>query len=223
MTHILADLRFALRSLRKAPLFTAVAVLSIAFGIAANTAVFTLLDQVVLRTLPVARPGELVQLHAQGTESFGGGMGDGTEVSYAMYRDLRDQNSVFSGMFCRMQTSLHVGHGGRTEQVAGELVSGTFFSELGVRPALGRLLTPEDDRTPGGHPVTVLAFNHWRSRFAGDPGIVGRAITKQLDKAEVLGLLAQIEPLIRATVVKTVPISAAEQAMESHCQRRVRR
>jgi predicted permease len=189
MTHILDDLRYAARSLRKAPLFTTVAVLSIAFGIAANTAVFTLLDQVVLRTLPVKRPGELVQLHAQGTESFGGGMGDGSELSYAMYRDLADQNSVFSGMFCRMQTALHVGHAGRTEQVAGELVSGNFFTELGVQPALGRLLTPGDDRTPGGHPVAVLAFNHWQSRFGGDPGIVGRTITVNGHPLEVIGVV----------------------------------
>ena len=189
MLHIPADLRYAVRSLRRAPLFAAVSVLSIAFGIAANTAVFTLLDQVVLRTLPVTRPGELVQLHSKGTESFGGAMGDGTELSYAMYRDLRDQNSVFAAMFCRMQTSLHVGHAGRTEQVAGELVSGNFFAELGVQPALGRLLTPDDDRTPGGHPVAVLGFNHWQSRFGGEPGIVGRTITVNGQPLEVIGIV----------------------------------
>ncbi len=83
MAHLAADLRYAVRSLRKVPLFTAIAVLSMAFGIAANTAVFTLVDQVVLRTLPVARPGELVQVSAPDTESYGGGMGDGTELSYA--------------------------------------------------------------------------------------------------------------------------------------------
>ena len=101
MGHFLADLRFAVRSLRKVPLFTSVAVLSIAFGITANTAVFTLVDQVLLRTLPVDRPSELVQVDAAGTESHGGGMGDGTELLCTMYEDLRDHNDVFAGMFCR--------------------------------------------------------------------------------------------------------------------------
>src|SRR4051812_23148917 len=101
MTHLLADLRFAFRSLRKVPLFTSVAVLSIAFGIAANTAVFTLVDQVLLRSLPVTDPSRLVQIDAAGSESYGGGMGDGTELSYAMYKQLRDHNTVLAGIFCR--------------------------------------------------------------------------------------------------------------------------
>ncbi|MEP6915151.1 MAG: ABC transporter permease [Acidobacteriota bacterium] len=189
MSNLLADLRYALRSLRRAPLFTSVAVLSMAFGIAANAAVFTLVDQVMLRRLPVIRPGELVQIQPRGKESFGGGMGDGTELSYAMYRDLRDQNDVFAAMFCRMPTSLHVGFGGRTEQVAGELVSGTFFPVLGVRPALGRLFTPEDDRGRGDRPVVVLGFHHWRTRFNGDPAMVGRTITVNGHALEIIGVV----------------------------------
>ena len=191
MSQLFADLRYALRTLRRVPLFTTVAVLSMAFGIAANTAVFTLLDQVILRTLPVVRPAELVQVHAAGMENLGGSLGDGTELSYPMYRDLRDQNSVFTGMFCRAQTSLHVGHDGRTEQVSGELVSGTFFPLLGVRPAVGRLFTPDDDRTAGGHPIAVLGFTHWRSRFNGDPAIVGRTITVNGQPLEVVGVVQQ--------------------------------
>ena len=139
-----------------------------AFGIAANTAVFTLVDQVVLRTLPVARPGELVQVSAQGTESYGGGMGDGTELSYAMYRDLRDHNQVFAGMFCRMQNGPddHL----RRAQRADERRTGFghVLPQLGVRPAVGRLFSPAEDRVAGGHPVAVLGFNYWKSRFAGD-------------------------------------------------------
>jgi predicted permease len=189
MTNLLADLRYAFRSLRRAPLFTSVAVLSMAFGIAANAAVFTLLDQVMLRRLPVTHPGELVQVHARGMESLGGGMGDGTELSYAMYRDLRDQNQVFAAMFCRVPTSLHVGFGGRTEQVAGELVSGSFFPVLGVRPALGRLFTPEDDRIPGAPAQAVLGFHHWRTRFNADPAIVGRTITVNGHPLEIIGVV----------------------------------
>ena len=189
MAHLVADLRYALRSLRKVPLFTAIAVLSIALGIAANTAVFTLVDQVVLRALPVMRPGELVQVSAPDTESYGGGMGDGTELSYAMYRDLRDHNEVFAGMFCRMPNGLTITDGGRSELVTAELVSGTFFPQLGVRPAVGRLFTAEEDRVAGGHPVAVLGFNYWMSRFAGDRSIVGRAITVNGHPLEVIGVV----------------------------------
>ena len=191
MAQLAADLRYAVRSLRRVPLFTAIAVLSMAFGIAANTAVFTLVDQVVLRTLPVARPGELVQVSAQGTESYGGGMGDGTELSYAMYRDLRDHNQVFAGMFCRMQTGLTITYGGRSELASAELVSGTFFPQLGVRPAVGRLFSPAEDRVAGGHPVAVLGFNYWMSRFAGDRSIVGKAITVNGHPLEVIGIVQQ--------------------------------
>ncbi len=191
MAHLAADLRYAVRSLRRVPLFTAIAVLSMAFGIAANTAVFTLVDQVVLRTLPVARPGELVQVSAPDTESYGGGMGDGTELSYAMYRDLRDHNEVFAGMFCRMQTGLTITYGGRSELASAELVSGTFFPQLGVRPAVGRLFSPAEDRVAGGHPVAVLGFNYWMSRFAGDRSIVGKAITVNGHPLEVIGIVQQ--------------------------------
>jgi predicted permease len=213
MSQLLADLRYTMRSLRRVPLFTSVAVFSMAFGIAANTAVFTLLDQVILRTLPVPRPAELVQVHARGMESFGGGMGDGTELSYPMYRDLRDGNSVFAGMFCRMPTSLHVGYGGQTEQVVGELVSGTFFPLLGVRPALGRLFTPDDERAPGGHPIAVLGFSHWRARFNGDPSIVGRTITVNGHSLEVVGVIqAGFEGLdIGQPVQLYVPVSMQPQ------------
>jgi predicted permease len=213
MTSLLDDLRYAVRSLRKVPLFTAVAVLSMALGIAANTAVFTLVDQVVLRRLPVSRPGELVQLHAQGTESYGGGMGDGTELSYAMYRDLRDHNTVFAGMFCRMQTGLHVGHQGRTELAAGELVSGTFFPVLGVRAAAGRLFSSDDDRSPGAHPVAVLGYNYWQSRFGGDPGIVGRTIVVNGHSLELVGVVqAGFEGLdIGQPVQLYVPIAMQPQ------------
>ena len=158
MSKVIADLWYACRSLRKAPLFALVAVVSIAFGIGANTTVFTLVDQVLLRTLPVTRPAELVQVSAPNQESYGGGMGDGSELSYAIYRDLRDHNSVFAGMFCRMAATVYVTAGGRTEVAQGELVSGTFFPVLGVKPALGHLFTAEEDRSIGDHPVAVLCL-----------------------------------------------------------------
>jgi predicted permease len=185
---LVSDLRYAARGLRHAPLFTAVAVLSMAFGIGANTAVFTLIDQVVLRTLPVERPGELVQVSAPNTETFGGGIGDGTELSYAMYRDLRDRNTTFTGMFCKMWWGMHVGYGGRTEQVTGQLVSGTYFPTLGVKPAVGRLFSAADERAIGGHPVAVLGHAYWLARFGGDPTVVGRTLVVNRHPLEIVGV-----------------------------------
>ena len=190
-----------------------IAVLSIAFGIAANTAVFTLVDQVVLRQLPVWRPGELVQVSARGTESYGGTMGDGIELSYAMYRDLRDHNSVFAGMFCRFPSALHITYGGRSEQVTGELVSGSFFPMLGVKPALGRLFTADDERAGGAHPVAVLGFNYWKSRFNGDPAAIGRSIVVNGHPLEIVGVVdARFQGMdIGQPVGLYVPISMQPQ------------
>src|SRR5579884_3813518 len=133
MANLWADLRFALRSLRKSPVFTAVAVLSLALGIGANTAIFTLFDQILLRLLPVKNPRELVLLTMRGRH-YGSNWG-GNAISYPMYRDFRDHNQVFSGMFCRFPLAVSVGFEGQTERVQAELVSGTYFSVLGVAPS----------------------------------------------------------------------------------------
>jgi predicted permease len=188
MAHTFADLRLALRSLRKVPLFTAVAVLSIAFGIGANTAVFTLVDQVVLRKMPVANPGEIVHVTAAGTEQYGGSIGDGTELSYPMYRDLRDRNRVFAGMLCRAATSLTVGYAGRTEVAYGELVSGNFFTVLGVGPSAGRVFTAADDPAGGGRAVAVLGHDYFIARFSGDPNVVGRSLVINGHPYEIIGV-----------------------------------
>ncbi len=189
MLGTFADLQFAVRNLKKAPAFTAVAVLSIAFGISANSTVFTLVDQVVLRALPVSQPARLVQVDAQKTESYGGGMGDGTELSYPMYKDLHDRNEVFKGLFCRYSTTLHVGLRGHTERVLGELVSGTYFPTLGVTPAAGRLLNPDEDRKVGGHPVAVLSYEFWQSRFNGDSKAIGESINLNGHPFEIVGVV----------------------------------
>ena len=190
MTHLLADLRLAARSLARAPLFTFVAVVSIGLGIGANTAVFTLLDQVALRPLPIARPDELVQIHARGEENYGGTMGNGTELSWPMYRDFRDRASGFSGVVGRVATQMHVGHDGASERADGELVSGNYFQVLGVRPAAGRLFTPADDTTPGGHPLAVLGHDYWRRRFLGRAEVIGQAIQINGHPFTVIGVAA---------------------------------
>ena len=170
------DIRYALRGMRQRPGFTAAAVLSLALGIGANTAIFTLLDQVLLRNLPVRHPEQLVQLRQTGGMVYGTTFGDDS-FSYPLYRDLRDGSQVFSGVLGQFPLTLSLAFGSHTERVEGELVSGNYFDVLGVGSALGRTFTPQDDTKPGGHPLAVLAYDYWVSRFAGDPQIVGRTIT----------------------------------------------
>ena len=180
------DLRFALRTLRKSPVFTIVAIASLALGIGANTAIFTLLDQVLLRPLPVKDPARLVALKMQGFH-YGGNWGMNA-LSYPMYRDFTQHNSVFSGMFCRFLYPMSVTFNGSTERVQGELVSGTYFPVLGVNAAAGRMLTPGDDRLPGGHPVAVLSHAYWMTRFAGNPSVVGSTVIVNGHSYTVIGI-----------------------------------
>ena len=184
--NLAQDIRFAFRSLKQAPVFTAVAVISVALGIGANTAIFSLLDQVLLRLLPVKNPKELILLTSRG--SFYGNNRGGNALSYPMYTDFRDHNQVFSGVFCRFALPLNVTSGGRTERAAGELVSGTYFPVLGVSAAMGRTIAPEDDKTPGGHPVAMLSYDYWRTRFAGDPEIVGKTIVVNNYSLTIIGV-----------------------------------
>lgn len=174
MGNLAQDLRYAIRTFRKSPVFVIVAVLSLAFGIGANTAIFTLVDQLLLRLLPVKDPQQLVLFWGRGPH-YGSNNGR-YKLSYPMYEDFRDHNQVFSGMFCRWETSMSVSADGRTERVNGELVSGTYFPVLGVGPALGRLFTPADDRTPGGAPYAVLSYRYWITRFAGSPEVIGKKL-----------------------------------------------
>ncbi|MEZ5351953.1 MAG: ABC transporter permease [Bryobacteraceae bacterium] len=179
-------LRDAIRSLRKNPGLIAIAVLSLSLGIGANTAIFSLLDQILLRMLPVEQPGELVQLAARGSH-YGSNTGSNA-MSYPMYKDFRDRGEVFSGVLCRFGISLSMGHGGRTERIRGELVSGNYFQVLGVGAAPGRTFTPDDDKTPGGHPVVMLSHEFWQSRFAADPDIVGKELVLNNQKMTVVGV-----------------------------------
>ena len=189
MNTLWKDFRYALRGFRKSPLFTAVAILSLSFGIGANTAIFTLLDQVLLRLLPVKEPSQLVLFSTRGSH-YGSNWGMNA-ISYPMYKDFSENNKVFSGMFCRFPVPTSLGFGNHTERVAGELVSGTYFPVLGVGATLGRTLLPEDDVTPGGHPVAVLSYSFWRTRFAGDRGILGTSVTVNGRKFTIIGVAQQ--------------------------------
>jgi predicted permease len=183
------DVRDAARQLRRSPGFTAAAVLSLALGIGANTAIFTLLDQVLLRPLPIAHPEQLVLLNWDGLR-YGVTM-SGDAMSYPAYRDIRDRNEVFSGVMCRYPLPLSVGYQGQTARVAGELVSGDYFEVLGIRAAAGRLFTPDDNRVAGGHPLAVLSYDYWVTHFNADPAIVGRTLIVDGLPLTVIGVSQQ--------------------------------
>jgi predicted permease len=178
MDGIQQDLRFAWRTLLASPGFTAVAVLTLALGIGANTAIFTLMDQVLFRALPVRQPERLVLVDGPGpfsgsTHSHSNSI---TEISHPMFLALRDKADAFSGVLAEFTTAVHLTEGGQTENVNGVLVSGTYFDVLGLQPAVGRLFSPDDDRVPGAHPVVVLSHGYWTRRFGANQSIVGRTV-----------------------------------------------
>jgi len=178
MNGLIQDIRYALRQLTKAPGFAAVAIITLALGIGANTAIFSLLDQALLRTLPVKDTDRLVILQFAG--SFHGRTSTRTDesfyFSYPMYRDLRDRNSVFSGLLATVWTEVGVQWHNQPELVAAELVSGNYFDVLGVKPALGRVLVASDDLVDDANPVVVLSFSYWNRRFGADPNVVNQTL-----------------------------------------------
>ncbi len=180
------DLQLAFRAFARSPVFTLVAVLSLALGIGANTAIFSLIDQLLLRLLPVEHPEQMVLLTQRGSH-YGSNRGANAH-SYPLYKDIRDRAPVFSGVLCRFETPLSMSFNGQTERVQGELVSGNYYDVLGVKAAAGRLLTPDDDRTPGGHPVCVLSYSYWKNRFQADPGIVGKPLIVNGHSLTVIGV-----------------------------------
>jgi len=181
---MITDIRYALRMLTKNPGFAGVVVLTLALGIGANAAIFSLLDQVLLQSLPVADPDQLVVLSAYEPKE----PDVDYSFSYPTYQDLRDRNDVFSGVIARGGAQMNVSYGDQTERVSGELVSGNFFEVLGVRPWAGRLFTQDDDRTPGAHPVAVLSYRFWESRFNKDPNLIGKTILINEHPMTVLGV-----------------------------------
>src|SRR2546425_8493218 len=150
MESLLQDLRYALRMLRKNPGFTAVAVLTLALGIGANTAIFSLINTVLLRPLPVAEPKRIVEIvpFKKGT--------DFANFSYPNYKDFRDRNDVLDGMAAYRFAPMSLSLKGNNERIWGYLVSGNYFDLLGVRPFKGRFFTQEEDRVPGANPVVVV-------------------------------------------------------------------
>jgi predicted permease len=186
MAAILQDFRYSLRTLRKSPVFLAVALLSLALGIGANTAIFTLINQLILQPLPVRDPEQLVMLAGRGNH-YGGNNGP-DRISYPMYREIRDANQVFSGMFCTYPSTVSASFQGGTELIGADFVSGNYFPVLGIGAAAGRVFTASDDLIQGGHPLAVLSYGYWRARFGADPGIVGKPIVVNGRALTIIGV-----------------------------------
>jgi putative ABC transport system permease protein len=211
---VLQDLRYALRMLRRNPGFTSVVVLTLALGIGANTAIFSLMNAVLLQSLPVRNPAELVVVQYNDPQSGH----ENEDFSYPMYQAFRDKNSVFAGVFCRSGVDFNASYAGQSERAVGEMVSGNYFEVLGVRPWIGRLFTQEDDRVPGAHPLAVLSYGYWQARFGGDTSIIGKEIFLDAKPITVIGVTPpdsygtqiafnpQIRvPMMMASVFRPVP------------------
>jgi len=183
---LLQDLRFASRILTKDFTFLAAAILSLALGIGLNTGIFTFLNAVFLRPFPVADPERLLSMVSKDVNDprF-------LPNAYANYRDYRDQNNVFSGMAAFQAIEVSVAGSERAEQAIGQIVTGNFFRVLGVKASMGRTFLPEEDATPGTHPVVVLSHTFWESHFASDPGIVGKTILLNGHRFTVVGVAAK--------------------------------
>jgi hypothetical protein len=187
MQTLWRELRYGARMLAKNPGFSLIAVLTLALGIGANAGIFSLVNAILLRPLPVADPARLVSV------SLVKRQGAGLELfSYLDYEDFRDRNEVLAGIaayrFAPMNLGGIVGKAGDNERVWGYLVSGNYFDVLGVKATVGRTFSPEEDRTPDAHPVVALSYGCFERRFGADPGIVGRIITLNGRQFTVIGV-----------------------------------
>jgi len=190
MQNLWKDISFGLRMLEKSPGFTAIAVITLALGIGANTAIFSLMNQILLQRLPVKNPDQLVILRAPGPATGHVSTdGDSAEsFSYPMYKGLRDNNSVFSGILARYGFSASVASHGQTDRASGEVVSGNYFEVLGVQPAIGRVFSQDDDRVPGSQPVVVLSHSYWTQHFGTDPSVLNKVLLINNVEMTVVGV-----------------------------------
>lgn len=207
------DLQYAGRVLRRSPAFAVTALLSLALGIGAGAAVFSLVDQVLLRPLPVIEPDRLVHFNWKGT-TLSTNWGYNYLNSYPLCRELQEQQRVFKGVFCRHPTTVTLSTGQQRQQLRADIVSGSYFSVLGVHPRLGRLIDPSDDVQPGAHAVVVLAHSYWQNVLASDPVVIGRKVSVNGYPMTVIGIapdgFAGVDPLAPAAL--WMPAMMAEQA-----------
>jgi predicted permease len=183
MQTLWQDLRYGARMLLKKPGFTLIAVITLALGIGANTAIFSLVNMALLRPLPVERPEQLVSLNNVALNL--------PAISYPNYRDIRDRNNSFSGMMLYRYRALGLSVNGVNERIWGYLATGNYFDVLGVKPALGRFFTPDDDKSPGAHPIAVITYDCWQKRFAGDQQVIGKTVIVNGRAFTIIGIAPQ--------------------------------
>src|SRR5712691_1534923 len=208
------DARYAARSLARSPGFTATAVASLAIGIGASAAIFSLLDQVLFRLLPVKEPERLVLIDWKGN-ALADTHGSYNLMSYPICRDLQQQDRFFDGVFCRASTTVNLATaaGERPEPVGAEIISGSYFPVLGVSPARGRLIQEEDDAQPGAHPVVVLSHAFWLQAMGGAPDVVGRKVLVNNFPMTVIGVASAS---FRGVDIGEVPALWIPAAMKRH-------
>ena len=188
MGTLMQDIRYGIRMLFKNRAFTIVAILSLALGIGANTTIFTLVNAVLFQTLPVAKPAELMTVFGT-DEKNRGNQRDFAPVSFPNFKDYRDQNDVFSGLLAFSGANMSLsGTGGEPEQVNGLIVTGNYFDVLGVKAGRGRTFLPEEDSTPGAHPVIVISHGLWQRRFGGEASVVGKPVTLNNQTYTIIGV-----------------------------------
>jgi predicted permease len=190
LRDFLYDLRYSARSLRHSPGFTAAVLLSLALGIGATTAIYSLVDQVILHALPVREPGRLVLVDWNGDDLITGALGSSNLMPYPICRELQRQTRFFDGALCRAEIQINLTAGGDPRPVAAEIVSGSYFPVLGVSPALGRVIEPEDDAAAGAGSIVVLSYDFWQAQFAGASDIVGRKVLIGKHPMTVVGVAA---------------------------------
>src|ERR1043166_8169480 len=185
METLLKDIRFSLRMLMKNPGFTAIAVVSLALGIGANTAIFSIINSFLLAPLPVAEPNRLVSIFTTDQKNPGP-----LPVSHYNYLDYRDKSDVFDGLVAYNFATVNLNRStGEGRQLFALVVTGNYFDVLGVKPLAGRTFLPDEDRTPGTHPVAVMSYSCWQRDFGGDPGLVGKTISLNRRDFTVVGIM----------------------------------
>jgi predicted permease len=191
----MAGLKHALRMLAKTPFVTIVAVLSLALGIGANAAIFSIFQQVLLTDLPVPEPGRLVNVDAPGpkpgSQSCGNAGDCDAVLSYPMFKDLQKTQTTLTGLAAHVLFGANLAYGGETVDGEGELVSGSYFPVLGIRPVLGRLLGPEDDKNIGGQPVAVLGYAYWQTHMGSDPSVLDKTLVVNGQPLTIVGVAAR--------------------------------
>src|SRR5690242_8243823 len=190
LRDFLYDLHFSARSFLRSPGFTAAVLLSLGLGIGATTAIYSLVDQVILHALPVRDPGRLVLVDWNGDDPITYATGSFNLMPYPICRDLQQQTRFLDGVLCRAEIQVNLTAGGDPRPVAAEIVSGSYFPVLGVGPALGRVIEPEDDAAPGAGPVVVLSYDFWQAQFGGAADIVGRKVLIGNHPMTVVGVAA---------------------------------